>query len=197
MRWIAIVLATVLLTASPAGAAPRHNCGPRSAPTVAQSDTIRVYGKNQDFAACWRRSRVKPVELYYGALGPLRLRGRYVAYVSRSCEYGCGLRVDIVDVKRGESVESTDLLQGTVRTLVATRGGAAAFLVDNEGTRYIQKLDALGPEEMDRGPEVHSLTLHRGRLHWLHGTTPRDDHIAHTRRCGPVKNAHTEALTRN
>src|SRR3954449_4224534 len=197
MRWIAIVLATLLLAAAPADAARTRSCGPKSAPTVAQSSTIRVYGKEQDFAACWRRSRVKPVDLYYGALGPLRLRGRYVAYVSRSCADGCGLRLEIVDVKRGESVESTDVLPGTVRTLVATRGGAAAFLVDDKGTRYIQKLDSLGPEEIDRGPEVHSLTLHRGRLHWLHGTAQRDDHIAHARRCGPIKDTHTVALSRN
>src|SRR3954468_3534548 len=197
MRLIVVALTTLLLADAPADAAPTRNCGPKSAPTVAQSSTVRVYGEKQDFAACWRRSRVKPVEFYLGTLGPLLLRGRYVAYVSTSCESGCGFRVEIVDVKRGESVESTDVLQGSVRTLVATRGGAAAFLVDDEGTRYIQKLDSLGPEEIDRGPEVHSLTLHRGRLQWLRGTTPRDDHIAHTRRCGPVKNAHTEALTRN
>jgi hypothetical protein len=104
--------------------------------------------------------------------------------------------VEIIDVKRGESVESTDPLQGTVRTLVATRGGAAAFLVDYEGARYIQKIDSLGPEEIDRGPEVHSLTLHGGRLQWLHATTRRDDHIAHTRRCGSIKDTHTVALSR-
>src|SRR3954454_18978889 len=196
MRWIAIALATLLLAAAPADAARTRSCGPKSAPTVAQSSTIRVYGKEQDFAACWRRSRVKPVDLYYGALGPLRLRGRYVAYVSRSCADGCGLRLEIVDVKRGESVESTDVLPGTVRTLVATRGGAAAFLVDDKGTRYIQKIDSLGPEEIDRGPEVHSLTLHGGRLQWLHATTRRDDHIAHTRPCGSINDTHTVALSR-
>jgi hypothetical protein len=79
---------------------------------------------------------------------------------------------------------------------VATRGGAAAFLFDKAGTSYIQKLDSLGPEQIDRGPNVHSLTLRRGRLHWLHGTARRDDHIAHTRRCGPTGDTHTEALSR-
>lgn len=197
MRWIVAALAVGLLMAAPAHATRPRNCGPSSAPTVAESSTIRVYGAKQDFSACWRRSRVKPVELYHGALRALRLRGRFLAYVSRSCYDTCGFVVDIIDVKRGVSVESTDPLQGRVRTLVATRGGAAAFLVHDAATNYIQKLDSLGPEEIDRGPGVHSLTLHRGRLHWLNGTARRDDHIAHSRRCGPTTDTHTEALNRN
>src|SRR3954452_5532499 len=102
MRWIAIVLATLLLAAAPADAARTRSWGPKSAPTVAQSSTIRAYGKEQDFAACWRLSPVKPVDLYHGALGPLPPRGRYWSDLSTWGAHEGALRLEIVDVKRGE-----------------------------------------------------------------------------------------------
>src|SRR4051812_28452524 len=74
MRLIAIALATLLLAAAPADAAPTRNCGPKSAPTVAQSSAVRVYGEKQDFAACWRRSRVKPMRGGHRDGQPLDMR---------------------------------------------------------------------------------------------------------------------------
>jgi hypothetical protein len=129
-----------------------------------------------------------------------RLRGRYVTFVYVQCSAvtGCdSFVVQTVDVKARRGVVSTDYLDGRVVKLVATRGGAAAFLAATDGGQYIQKLDSLGVEEIDSGPGVRSLTLHRGRLHWLNGKQAHDDHIAHVRRCGPVgRHVDTLALSK-
>jgi hypothetical protein len=197
MRWIAIALAGLAFAVPSAEAAPRGGCGPKSAHTVRQSATIRVFKTKDEYDVCWRPSHGEPTNLQAGSISRLRLRGRYLAYVATFCAVRCQFTVEIIDVKRGRDVVLTDSADGSVRTLVATRGGAAAFLAEQGGERYVEKLDSLGPEEIDRGPEVRSLTLRGGRLHWLHGTNKRDDHIAHTRSCGPVANTYTLALSRN
>jgi hypothetical protein len=205
MRWIVPGLVAVLLCAAPsAEAVPKRDCGPKSAHTVSQSATIRVFSANKRYYACWRRAAGKPVLLAEGkveppdSIGRFLLRGRFLTYTYTSCSpTGCHFSVEVLNVERRAAVISTGALLGSLRALVATRGGAAAFLAADGQDRYVQKLDSLGVEEIDRGEGVHSLTLHGGRLHWLNGTMQRDDHIAHVRRCGPIKGAQTEALTRN
>jgi hypothetical protein len=207
MRWIVIALPALIFAGGLAHAAPKRDCGPKAAETVKQSDTIRVYytktGSARNYYACWRRTAGRPVELGGGTVRPpesvgrLRLRGRFLTYIFTSCGVGgCDFVIDVLDVAARRHIVSTDYLLGTVETLVATRGGAAAFLGDDGQGRYIQKLDSFGVEEIDRGSGVHELTLHRGRLHWMHGTLERNDHIAHVRRCGPAT-GDTEALSRN
>jgi hypothetical protein len=167
---------------------------------------VRVYYENhagrKQYFACWRRTHGKPVDLSDGGVtrpefvNLFRLRGRYVTFVYTSCSPGTGCDSFVVktfDARARQGVVSTDYLDGRVLTLVATRGGAAAFLATTVGRQYVQKLDSLGVEEIDHGPEVRSLTLHGARLHWLHGLEARDDHIAHVRRCGPVRR-HVETV---
>jgi hypothetical protein len=203
---IAVAAAATLFLPAPASARAR-DCGPASARTVEQSAAVRVYfaqqGSTKHYYACWRRTGGKPVALVYGGVTPptsvsrVLIRGRYLAFVYTDCQPDCEyLEVSLVDVKRRERVAFAGELYGSVRTLVATRGGAAAFLASDNGVQYIQRLDSLGVEEIDRGPDVHSLTLHRGRLHWLHGAQARDDHVAHVRRCGPARHAVTVALSK-
>src|SRR4051794_15578324 len=204
MRGTLIALAALCFAMPSASAAATRTCGPRSAHTVKHSATIRVFTQKQAYFACWRRSRRTPEQLGAAAfgsgasIGGLRLRGRYLGYWYFSCRVTpCKFVVELLDIERGEVVALTESLEGRVLTLVATRGGAAAFLADDGGTRFVQKLDSLGVEEIDRGPGVRSLTLHGTRLHWLSGTNARDEHVAHVRRCGPIKNALTVALSRN
>jgi hypothetical protein len=169
---------------------------------------VRVYYAERraikTYYACWRRTRGKPVNLTGGVERPefvnrFRLRGRYLTFANTLCsaETGCdSFAIQTFDVKRRREVVATDPLAGRVVTLLATRAGAAAFLATTKGQQYVQKLDSLGVEEIDRGPGVRSLTLRGTRLHWLHGTQARDDHIAHVRRCGPTRGAVTEVLSR-
>jgi hypothetical protein len=204
MRASVILFAAITLAMPSSSDAATRNCGPRSARTVRQSATIRVFVHKHAYFACWRRTPRQPEELGSAAFGPgasvggLRLRGRYLAYWYASCRATpCQFAVELLDMEHGAAVAATQSPEGRVRTLVATRGGAAAFLADDGRTRFVQKLDSLGVEEIDRGPAVRSLTLHGTRLHWISGTNARDDHIAHVRRCGPIKNARTVALSRN
>lgn len=209
------IAAAALLLQSAASAQARHDCGARSGRTVVGSAAVRVFfldrGTTRHYRACWRRGGGgKPVELVYGGIdrpdfvNRFLLRGRYLAFVYTSCEPRgpCdSFEVKIVDVERRRVVMATtarseDYLSGSVRTLVATRGGAAAFLASDGGEQYVRKLDSLGVEELDRGSDVHSLTLNGGRLHWFHGGQERDDHVAHVRRCGPVRHAATLKLSR-
>jgi hypothetical protein len=204
---LALVTAATLLLPATASARP-HDCGPASARTILRSAAVRVYytqrGAKKDYFACWRRTHGKPVNLTDGGIerpefvSQFRLRGRYITFVYTSCAPGSGCDSFVVhtfDVKARRGVAATDYLEGRVVTLVATRGGAAAFLATNSGGRYIQRLDSLGVEQVDSGADLRSLTLHGSRLHWLHGTEPRDEHIAHVRRCGPVRHADTVALS--
>jgi hypothetical protein len=209
MGRVLIVVAAVMFMPSTASAS-RPDCGPDSGRTIERSAAVRVYytqhGASKDYYACWRRTHGKPLSLTDGGLerpeflNRFRLRGRYLTFVHTSCSRvtGCdSFSVETIDVEARSFVAYAEDLLGGVRTLVATRGGAAAFLAsDGHGVQYVQKLDSLGVEEIDRGPDVHSLTLHGGRLHWLHGEQPRDDHIAHVRRCGPTKGAYTQVLSR-
>jgi hypothetical protein len=198
VRWCVAALAVLAVAAAPAGAARKPGCGPGAARTVKQSSTIRVFVQKRAYFACWRRSHGTPVDLADGAIGPIRLRGRFLTFATPSaCAHGCEFDVTILDVERRAAVVYAYELPGILRTLVATRGGAAAFLADNGSEQYVEKLDSLGPEEIDRGPDVRALTLHRGRLHWIHGNVARDDHIAHVRRCGRVDDTQTLALSRN
>jgi hypothetical protein len=205
--FLALVAAAMLLPAT--ASARSRDCGPATARTIKPSTAVRVYytqhGGAKDYWACWRRTHGKPVNLTYGGVDPpefvnrFRLRGRYLTFVYTSCSRGAGCDSFVVqtfDVKRRRAVAATDYLDGRVVTLLATRGGAAAFLATTNGQQYVQKLDSLGVEEIDHGPDVRSLTLHGTRLHWLNGTHARDDHIAHVRRCGPTRGAVTEALSK-
>jgi hypothetical protein len=213
MRRIVLALAVgVALCCAPpqAAAAPKRGCGPKVGLTVWQSATIRVFftekGAARSYYACWRRGHGKTALLGSGAVGPagaigrFRLRGRYLAYVHTTCGgSSCHFVVDVLDVKRRTSLVSTDSVSGEVRTLLATRGGAAAFLAvtPDRRERFVQKLDRLGVEEIARGPGVRALTLHGGRLHWWNGMLERDDHIAHVRTCGPLRRAQTIGLNRH
>jgi hypothetical protein len=206
---IALAVAAMLIPSLPAAAAARtHGCGPSSARTIERSAAVRVYfverRGTKTYYACWRRTHGKPVNLAGGVYRPefvnqFRLRGRYLTFVYTLCstDTGCdSFAVQTVDVKRRRAVVGTDSQSGRVVTLLATRGGAAAFLATTGHEQYVQKLDSLGVEEIDRGADVRSLTLRGARLHWLHGTQARDDHIAHVRRCGPSRGAVTEALSK-
>src|SRR4051812_2892386 len=209
MGRLLIVFAAAALLAPAQAAAARPDCGPSSGRTIERSAAVRVYytepGPRKHYFACWRRTHGKPVRLVEGGVerpefvNRFLLRGRYLTFVYTTCSTvtGCdSFVVETVDVKSRFVVASTDYLGGSVRTLFATRGGAAAFLATDRGQQYVQRLDSLGVEEIDFGPEVHSLTLHGGRLHWLHGTEPRDEHIAHVLRCGPEKGAYTQELSK-
>src|SRR4051812_32718812 len=91
MRSIMIALAVFSFVMTPASAAGARTCGPKSARTVRQSATIRVFSQKQSYFACWRRGRRAPEQLGFDAfgpgesIGPLRLRGRYLAYAYSSC----------------------------------------------------------------------------------------------------------------
>ena len=198
MRLMAIALAAFAFFAPRAEAAQRLGCGPAAAHTIRQSSSIRVFVQNRNYFACWRRSRGKPIDLLIEAPAQFRLRGRFLTYVSvYSCiASGCDFSVTILDVERRRAVVFEDYVLGKVRALVATRGGAAAFLADDGRTRFIHKLDSLGAEEIDRGPDLRALSLHGRRLHWLHGAKAREDSIVHTRRCGPPGGLRTEVLSR-
>jgi hypothetical protein len=208
MGRIAIALAAVMAVVAAPASAREAGCGPAAAHTIERSTAVRVYytqhGAAKDYWACWRRTHGKPVDLTDGGIrqpefvNRFRLRGRYLTFVYTSCSRGTGCDSFVVqtfDVKRHRAVAATDYLDGRVLTLVATRGGAAAFLATTNGQQYVQKLDSLGVEEIDHGPDVRSLSLHGGRLHWLHGARVRDAHIAHVRRCGPIEGADTIALS--
>jgi hypothetical protein len=207
-RFLIVLLAATLLAVTPAAAHGR-DCGPGTARTVVASPAVRVYftqrGSTKNYYACWRRTGGRAMELVYGGVdrpdfvNRFLLRGRYLAYVYTSCHPGgaCdSFEVGLVDVKRRAVVAWAGVLDGSVRTLVATRGGAAAFLASHGREQYVQKLDSLGVEEIDRGADVHSLTLHGTRLRWLHGMQPRADHVAHVLRCGPTTGATTVLLSR-
>jgi hypothetical protein len=211
MGRVLIALAALTMFSPASASASARDCGPSSAHTIERSAAVRVYYENhagrKQYFACWRRAHGKPVDLSGGGVerpefvNLFRLRGRYVTFVYVECSAvtGCdSFVVQTFDAKARRRVASTDYLDGRVVKLVATRGGAAAFLAaTDDGQKYIQKLDSLGVEEIDHGADVRSLTLHGGRLRWLHDGEARVDRIAHARRCGPVgRHVDTLALSK-
>jgi hypothetical protein len=205
--WRALIaVAAVMFLPATASARP-DDCGPAAARTVRQSAAVRVFfvqkGRVKHYFSCWRRTGGKPFELVYNgvrrpdSVDRLLLRGRFLTVVSRSCQPECAyLEVSLVDVKRRRFVVFAKEAYGSIRTLVATRGGAAAFLAADGDGQYVERLDSLGITELDRGAGVRSLSLRGSHLHWLHGSQDRDEHIANVRRCGPGRGAITQALSR-
>lgn len=208
---VATVLLTLMAVAAPAAAVPKRDCGARAAHTLKRNQSVRVFyterrGHVRRYYACVRGASAKPVLLGYGdvqppdTIGRFVLRGHYVTYVYRGCSAlgGCDFLLNLLDVKSRAEVP-TGYLRGSIDVIVATPGGAAAFLATTEDGRehYIQKLDSLGVSEIARGPNVRALTLRGSRLHWQNGTRERSEPAAHVQRCGPIKGATTVALGRS
>jgi hypothetical protein len=140
-------LVVLVVAAVPADGAHKPDCGASRARTVKQSSAIRVFVQKRAYFACWRPRHGTPVDLADGAIGPIRLRGRFLTFATPSaCAHGCEFDVTILDVERRAAVVYAYELPGILRTLVATRGGAAAFLADNGSEQYVEKLESLGPE---------------------------------------------------
>jgi hypothetical protein len=201
-----MAVAAVMFLPATASARP-PDCGPGAARTVQQSAAVRVFfvktGSTRHYYACWRRTGGKPLQLVYNgveaptSVGRFLIRGRFLAFVYTDCQPECAyLEVSLVDVKRRRFVVFAKEAYGSIRTLVATRGGAAAFLAADGDGQYVERLDSLGITELDRGAGVRSLSLRGSHLHWLHGSQDRDDHIVNVRRCGPGTGAITQALSR-
>jgi hypothetical protein len=207
----ATLLLTLAAAAAPAGAAAKRDCGSRAAHTVKRNQYVRVFFTERPqhirrYYACMRGGAAKPVLLGYGdvqapeRIGRLLLRRHYVTYVHRRCSSlgGCDFLVKLLNVRSRAEIVS-DYLFGSIDVIVATPGGAAAFLATTRdgSEHYIQKLDSLGVSEIDRGPNVRALTLRGSRLHWLNGVRERSEPAAHVQRCGPIKGAWTVALDRS
>src|SRR3954447_23840640 len=138
-----LAAAALLLTAAPGEAKPRRSCGPRSAETLARSDSGRVFTRTRHVdettyvaARLFRGGR--PVVLSEDPdrgsgvsrePGPFVLAGRLVAFVDGSCVFeACGGRFEIVDVKRRRVVRSDPDFRGQASRIVVTFSGLAAAL---------------------------------------------------------------------
>jgi hypothetical protein len=181
--------AALVLMVSPADAKPKRSCGPRSAGTVARSDSGRVFTRTRRvdettyMAACLFRGG-RPIVLSEDPdggsgvswnPGPFVLAGRFVAFVDGSCMLeSCGGSFEVVDIKRRRLVRSEPDFRGEASRIVLTFSGLAAALAgDYSGAEYVETLDRRGPSTVDRGPDLSSLTLDGHRVGWLHDGEPR------------------------
>jgi hypothetical protein len=181
--------AALVLMVSPADAKPKRSCGPRSADTVARSDSGRVFTRTRRvdettyMAACLFRGG-RPVVLSEDPdggsgvswnPGPFVLAGRFVAFVDGSCMFeSCGGRFNVVDIKRRRLIRSEPDFRGEASRIVLTFSGLAAALAgDYSGAEYVETLDRRGASTVDRGADLSSLTLDGHRVGWLHDGEPR------------------------
>jgi hypothetical protein len=184
-----VAAAALVLMVSPADAKPKRSCGPRSADTVARSDSGRVFTRTRRvdettyMAACLFRGG-RPVVLSEDPdggsgvswnPGPFVLAGRFVAFVDGSCMFeSCGGRFNVVDIKRRRVVRSEPDFRGEASRIVLTFSGLAAALAgDYSGGEYVETLDRRGASTVDRGADLSSLTLDGHRVGWLHDGEPR------------------------
>jgi hypothetical protein len=184
-----VAAAALVLMVSPADAKPKRSCGPRSADTVARSDSGRVFTRTRRvdettyMAACLFRGG-RPVVLSEDPdggsgvswnPGPFVLAGRFVAFVDGSCMFeSCGGRFNVVDIKRRRLIRSEPDFRGEASRIVLTFSGLAAALAgDYSGAEYVETLDRRGASTVDRGADLSSLTLDGHRVGWLHDGEPR------------------------
>src|SRR3954447_21965624 len=147
-----LAAAALLLTAAPGEAKPRRSCGPRSAETLARSDSGRVFTRTRHVdettyvAACLFRGG-RPVVLSEDPdggsgvswePGPFVLAGRFVAFVDGSCMFdSCGGSFNVVDIRRRRLVRSEPDFRGEASRIVLTFSGLAAALAgDYSGGEY-------------------------------------------------------------
>ncbi len=177
-------------------------CGPLSAPTEAGDLVARVYVSAGDVYGCVagaasrsylrgrRGSCLAPnAQAQEGAVGPVRLAGRVVAFASAVCGVDSGQTTVIVRrLTDGRFLHSRDAttrigVEGhqDVGSLVVKDDGAVAWIATAESigaprfVRQLARLDKRGFRVLDSGPAVavRSLTLRGSMISWHRGNGMR------------------------
>lgn len=204
---IAAALLIALLAAPATAGSKTPTCASRGSKTLAQSEYARVYaparvknppatasGRVNVYGCVFRTGRRHRLDGGRSApvnVAPIRLNGRYVAFV-RGIASGMGepLSVRVFDLKRGRLYrEAEDPGFGdpdfAVTDLVVTASGATAWIVDTQGPDVrggsrpeVHTLDRDGRQIRDVASdtepiELGSMALAGATVYWTKGELPR------------------------